>query len=62
MVGVKWPPAWELVVIDSWKEAAVQRGLEHGRRGITTVRSRYQETSTENTTGWKTLNVCWSDS
>jgi hypothetical protein len=28
---------------DSWKGAAIRRELEHGRRGISTVRSRYQE-------------------
>jgi hypothetical protein len=27
---------------DSWKGAAVQRGLEPGSRGTATVRSRYQ--------------------
>jgi hypothetical protein len=41
----------------TWKGAAVQTGLEHGSRGIPIVRSRYQETSNEDTTGWKNL-VC----
>jgi hypothetical protein len=31
----------------SWKGAAVQRGLEHRRTGIAILRSRYQETSSE---------------
>jgi hypothetical protein len=34
---MKWPPAWELVVTDNWKEDAIQRGLEHGSREITIV-------------------------
>jgi hypothetical protein len=41
----------------SWKGAAVQRGLEPGSRGIAIVRSRYQETSSEDTEGWKRLSV-----
>jgi hypothetical protein len=32
-------------------EAAVQRGLEPGSRGLAIVRSRYQATTTENTAG-----------
>jgi hypothetical protein len=32
--------------------ADVQRGLEGGSRGIAIVRSRYQETSSEDTAGW----------
>jgi hypothetical protein len=46
---VKWPPAWELVSCNkgSWKGAAVQRGLEHGSKRIFIVRSRFQETSSE---------------
>jgi hypothetical protein len=54
---VKGPPAWELVSSSrgSWKEAVVQRGLEHGSRGIATVSSRYQETFSEATAGWKNL-------
>jgi hypothetical protein len=34
---------------ESWKAAAVQGGLEHGSRGIAIVRSRYQETFSEDT-------------
>jgi hypothetical protein len=29
----------------SWKRATIQRELEHGRRGMAIVRSRYQETT-----------------
>jgi hypothetical protein len=39
------------------KGAAVPRGLGHGSRGIATVRSRYQETSGEDTAGWERLRV-----
>jgi hypothetical protein len=53
-VGVRWPPAWEQV---SWKGAAVQRGHESRSRGITTVRSRYPATTSEDTTGWKILDM-----
>jgi hypothetical protein len=45
---------------ESWG-SAVQRGLEHGRRGIAIVRSRYQETSSEDTASWKKLSICCSD-
>jgi hypothetical protein len=34
--------------------------LEHGSRRIAIVRSHYQETSSEDTAGWKTLSVCCS--
>jgi hypothetical protein len=34
--------------IRRWKGAAIQRGLEPGGRGIALVRSRYQETSSNN--------------
>jgi hypothetical protein len=44
--------------IGSWKGAAVQRGLEHGSRGITVVRSRHQETSSKDTASWKRLSLC----
>jgi hypothetical protein len=37
----------------SWKGAAVHGGLEHGSRGIAIVRSRYQETYSEDTAGWE---------
>jgi hypothetical protein len=36
---------------DSWKGAAVQRGLEHGCRGMASVKSRYQSTTSEDTAG-----------
>jgi hypothetical protein len=38
----------------SWKGAAIQRGLELGSWGISTVRSRYQGTGGEDTAGWET--------
>jgi hypothetical protein len=41
----------------SWKGAAVQRGLKRGSRRISTVRSRYQGTASENTSGWKRQRV-----
>jgi hypothetical protein len=41
----------------NWKGAAVQRGLEPGRRGIAIVRSRYQATTSQDTVGWRTLDV-----
>jgi hypothetical protein len=37
----------------SFKGAAIQRGLQDGNRGLATVRSRYQETSSEDTALWK---------
>jgi hypothetical protein len=46
---------------ESWKGAAVQRGLEYGRKEIAVVRSCYQETSSENTAGWKRRSMCCSD-
>jgi hypothetical protein len=46
---------------DSCKGGAVQRELEHGSRRIATLRYRYQKTSSEDTAGWKRLNVCCSD-
>jgi hypothetical protein len=52
---MKWPPAWELV---SWKGAASQRGPESGIRGRVIVKSRYRETSSEDTAGWKRFGVC----
>jgi hypothetical protein len=55
---------WRLSVVrraDSCKGAAVQRGLEHGRRRIAIVRSCYYEMSSEDTAGWNRLNVCCSD-
>jgi hypothetical protein len=52
---VKLPQACALVTcnIGSWKGAAVQRWLEPGSRGISTVRSRYQALTSEDTAGWK---------
>jgi hypothetical protein len=47
--------------IGSWKGAAIQRGFEHGSRGIAIVRSRYQEMFSEDTAGWKIFGVCSSD-
>jgi hypothetical protein len=41
----------------SWKGVAVQRGLEPGSRGIAIVRSRYQATTSEDTVGWRRLDV-----
>jgi hypothetical protein len=41
--------------MDSWKGAAVQRGLEPGRRGLAIVRSRYQAATSEDIAGWKAL-------
>jgi hypothetical protein len=35
-----------------WKGAAVQRGLEHGSRGIAIVRNRYRVTTSEDTACW----------
>jgi hypothetical protein len=40
---------------------AVWRGLEHGSKVIAVVRSRYHETSSEDTVGWRRLRVCCSD-
>jgi hypothetical protein len=37
----------------SWKGAAVQRGLERGSRGLATVRSHYQATTSVDTAGSK---------
>jgi hypothetical protein len=36
-----------------WKVAAIQRRLDPRNRGIAIVRNRYQETSSEDTAGWK---------
>jgi hypothetical protein len=47
--------------IGSWKGATGQRGLENGSRGIATVRSRYQANISEDTVGWKALNLYSSD-
>jgi hypothetical protein len=44
-----------------WKGAAVQTGFESGGRRISTVRSRYQETSSKDDTGWNRFSVCCSD-
>jgi hypothetical protein len=44
----------------SWKETAVQRGLEHGR-GIAIVRRSYQETSSNDTADWRRFSVCYTD-
>jgi hypothetical protein len=49
-----------IVQLEGWKGATVQRGLDHGSRGIAIVRSRYQETSSEDTTifeVWKSVIV-----
>jgi hypothetical protein len=57
---VKWP----LVSCKkrrSWKGATIQRGLESGSRGLATVRSRYHTTTSEDTAGWKRLDVCSGD-
>jgi hypothetical protein len=48
----------------NWKGVVVQRGLELGNRGLVIVRSRYQETSSEDTVGWKKFTAmhiarCW---
>jgi hypothetical protein len=45
----------------SWKGVTVQRGLEHGRRGITIVINSYQETSSEDTAGRGRLSVYCTD-
>jgi hypothetical protein len=45
----------------SWKGAAFQRGLEPGSRGMTIVRSRYQETASGDYDRLRTLGVCFSD-
>jgi hypothetical protein len=57
---------WEAVKKrESWKGyrkgAVIQRGLEHGSRGIAVVRNRYQGTSSEDTAGWKRFSMCCSD-
>jgi hypothetical protein len=41
----------------SWKGAAIQSGLVHGRKELAIVRSRYQETSSEDIAGWRRLTV-----
>jgi hypothetical protein len=46
---------------ESWKGAAIQRGLERGSWRISTVRSRYQGTAGEDTAGWKRRGVCCGD-
>jgi hypothetical protein len=52
----------ELVArVFSRKRATVQRGLDHGSRGIAIVRSRYQASNSEDPTDWKRLSVCDSD-
>jgi hypothetical protein len=43
--------------IFSWKGAADHRGLEPGSREIAIIRSLYQETSSEDTAGWKRLRI-----
>jgi hypothetical protein len=45
----------------SWKGAAIQRKLEHEKKELAIVRSRYQETSSEDTSGWRRLIVCCTD-
>jgi hypothetical protein len=40
------------------KAAAVHKGIEHASRGIATLRSRHQEMSSEDSTGWKRLSTC----
>jgi hypothetical protein len=37
----------------SWQGAAAHRGLQFGSRGLAIVRSCYQETTGEDTAGWK---------
>jgi hypothetical protein len=39
----------------SWKGATIWRGLEHGSRGISIVRSRYQATTSKVSAGWNNL-------
>jgi hypothetical protein len=41
----------------SWKGAAVQRGFEPESRELAIIRSRYQATISEETAGWKRLNM-----
>jgi hypothetical protein len=61
-LGNQISSVWEAVKKrDSWKRAAVQRGLEPGSRGIASVRSRYQGKAGEETAGWKRLSVCCGD-
>jgi hypothetical protein len=43
----------------SWKGAATERGFERGR--ISTVRSRYQRTTGEDTACCKIRSVCYGD-
>jgi hypothetical protein len=45
-----------------WKGAAIKRGLEHGRRGIGIVRSRYQATTKDDIGDWEILIVLFHDS
>jgi hypothetical protein len=45
----------------SWNGVAVQKGIESGSRGLVIVKSRYQETTSEDPAGWKRLSVCASD-
>jgi hypothetical protein len=42
----------------SWKGAADQRGLKRGSRRVVDFRNRYQETTSEDTAGWKRLVKC----
>jgi hypothetical protein len=39
--------------IEELKGSTVQKGLEPGSRGIVYVKSRYQATTSEDSTGWK---------
>jgi hypothetical protein len=53
---------WESVKIrSSWKRDAIQRVFEPGSKEIDIVRSPYQATPSEDTTGWKRLSRCCVD-
>jgi hypothetical protein len=46
---------------DNWsKGTTLQRGLEPRSRGVAVIRRHYQETSSEDTAGWKRLSMCAS--
>jgi hypothetical protein len=47
--------------IGSWKGANFQRGLKNENRGKAIARNRYQANISEDTVGWKTLNLYPSD-
>jgi hypothetical protein len=56
---VKWPPAWELVSLESFVSESVKSRLGRCRCRISIVKIRYQETTSES--GLKRLSMYCSD-